>query len=189
MSRARVLVLAAVLFGCPSKPPAADAASAASSTPSASASASASSSAASADDAAAPPPSEAGAATAAAADASAPPDTNKTPASGALTIDESAAGKTIDVAKGQKLTVALKWKPSSGYDWSVTKSPAALGAPEAAVVSAGDVPGAYGQRRFTFTVKDALPAGEHAVEFGYARDFEKGKPPAKTFAFKVRAAK
>ena len=70
----------------------------------------------------------------------------------------------------------------------MTKSPAALGAPEAAVVSAGDVPGAYGQRRFTFTVKDAIP-GEQAVELAYARDFEKGKPPARTFAFKVRAAK
>jgi predicted secreted protein len=184
MESARIVLLTAALLGCPSKPPAAD--SATSSVADASpleasvteapveAAAPIASASASAD----PPPAQP-------KDAGAP--TEK--ASGSLTVDESSAGKTIDVSKGQKIVVQLKWTPSSGYDWEVTKSPPALGKPEEGVVSAGDVPGAKGLRRFTFTAKDTLPAGEHAIEFGYRRDFEKGKPPAKTFSFKVRPAK
>ncbi|HEY8072979.1 MAG TPA: protease inhibitor I42 family protein [Labilithrix sp.] len=178
------VLAAAVLLGCPAKPPPGEP----SATPSASAPPSASVSAASAADAA-PLGDDASAAPSATASAGDASTTTTTASGGGITVDESMAGKTIDLAKGQKITVALKWRPSSGYDWSVTKSPAALGTPEASVVSAGDVPGAAGQRRFTFTVKDAIPAGEQPVEFAYARDFEKGKPPARTFAFKVRAAK
>jgi predicted secreted protein len=188
MTLARVSLVLSVVAACPAKAPAGDALASASASASDSRTPDATTTATS--DATTTATLDATTTTTATATATAPTaDANATDkaSGGALTIDESQAGKIIEVAKGQKLTVSLRWKPSSGYDWAVTKSPPALGTPDAAVVSAGDVPGAYGQRRFTFTSKDALPPGEHAVEFAYRRDFEKDKPPAKTFSFKVRA--
>ena len=55
-------------------------------------------------------------------------------------------------------------------------------------VAGGEQPGAPGKRRITWSLKSALPAGDQAVELGYARSFEKGVAPFKTFRFKVRAA-
>ena len=106
-----------------------------------------------------------------------------------VTIDESWAGKTVDVAPGSKLVVALKSAPNNGFDWWVTKAPAALGKPEMSFVpAASEELGAKGTRRLTFT-PGTLPAGEQDVELGYARSFEPGKPPARTFKFKVRPVK
>jgi predicted secreted protein len=105
---------------------------------------------------------------------------------GRLSLDESSDGKTFDVAPGQTIVVMLSASPTSGFDWAVIKAPPALGAPDLGFVSGGDAMGAVGKRRLTFTVKTALPAGEHAVELGYRRSFEQGVPPFKTFKFKVR---
>ena len=105
---------------------------------------------------------------------------------GTVTIDETKANTTVSLGKGQKLVVQLKANPSTGFDWSVVKAPAALGKPEMGSVP-GVGEGAPGLRRLTFTLKDPLPEGEHQVELGYARSFEEGKPPLKTFRFKVRA--
>jgi predicted secreted protein len=102
-------------------------------------------------------------------------------------IDESGAGKVIELGPGQQLRATLDANPTTGFDWAVIKAPAALGTPEMGYVSSGDVPGAPGKRHLKWTLKSALPAGEHAVELGYARSFEKGVPPFKTFRFKVRA--
>jgi predicted secreted protein len=102
-------------------------------------------------------------------------------------IDESSAGKTLELAPGQTLVAMLVANPSTGYDWSVLKAPAALGAPDMGFVAGGEQPGAPGKRRIAWTLKSALPAGEHAVELGYARSFEKGVAPFKSFKFKVRA--
>jgi len=82
----------------------------------------------------------------------------------------------------------LKANPSTGFDWAVIKAPAALGAPDMSFVSGGDQPGSSGKRRLAWTVKSPLPAGDLPVELGYARSFEKGVAPFKTFKFKVRAA-
>lgn len=105
----------------------------------------------------------------------------------AVAIDESAAGKTIDLVAGQSLTLSLGANATTGFDWSVTKAPAALGAPELTYVQGGAQPGAPGTRKITWTLKSALPAGEHAVELAYARSFEKGVAPFKTFKLKVRS--
>lgn len=105
------------------------------------------------------------------------------------TLDETAEGKTIDVAAGQTLVLLLGANPTTGFDWSVTKAPAALGNAESGYVQGGaGQMGAPGKRRFTWTVRTALPAGEHAVELAYARSFEKGVAPFKTFRLKVRRA-
>lgn len=124
----------------------------------------------------------------------APSTTTTTTTSGtaeakAVSLDDGAEGKTVDVAKGATVTLLLAATPSSGFDWAVLKAPAALGAPTLGFVAGGGEMGAAGKRRIVWTVKDALPAGEHAVELGYARSFEKGVAPFKTFRFKVRAAK
>lgn len=107
----------------------------------------------------------------------------------ALSLDESAAGKTVELAAGQSMTLSLGANATTGFDWSVTKAPAALGTPEMTYVQGGTQMGAPGTRKLTWTLKSALPAGEHAVELAYARSFEKGVAPFKTFKLKVRAAR
>ena len=106
-----------------------------------------------------------------------------------VTLDEGGDGKTIELAKGQSVVLMLTASPTSGFDWAVIKAPAALGSPSMGFVSGGDQMGASGKRRIAWTLKDALPAGEHAVELGYQRSFEKGVAPFKTFRFKVRGAR
>ena len=101
-------------------------------------------------------------------------------------IDESNEGKVIELGPGQQLLATLNANPTTGFDWAVIKAPAAMGAPAMGYVSSGDVPGAPGKRHLTWTLRSALPAGEQSVELGYARSFEKGVPPFKTFRFKVR---
>ncbi len=103
-------------------------------------------------------------------------------------IDEGSEGKTIELAPGQSLVAHLAANPTTGFDWAVIKAPPALGPAEMSFVTGGDQPGAPGKRRITWTLKTALPAGEHPVELGYARSFEKGVAPFKSFKFKVRAA-
>jgi len=104
-------------------------------------------------------------------------------------IDESNDGKTIELAPGQQLVATLDANPTTGFDWAVLKSPAALGTPEMGYVSSSSAAGAPGKRHLTWTLKTALPAGTHAVELGYARRFEKGVAPFKTYRFKVSAAR
>jgi inhibitor of cysteine peptidase len=104
-----------------------------------------------------------------------------------VSIDESSNGKTVDLAAGQQLVATLEANPTTGFDWAVMKAPAALGTPEMGYASDSNLPGSPGKRHLTWTLKTALPAGEHAVELGYARSFEKGVAPFKTFRFKVRS--
>lgn len=104
-----------------------------------------------------------------------------------VNVDEGSAGTTIELAPGQALVVSLVATPSTGFDWDVVKSPPALSGPEMGFVKGGEQPGAPGKRRLTFVVKTALPAGEHELVLGYARSFEKGVAPFKTFKLKLRA--
>jgi predicted secreted protein len=124
------------------------------------------------------------------ADASAAPQAHDVDDGGAhaVLVDETGDGKTFDLAVGQRLVVKLGANPTTGFDWAVTKAPAALGAPEMSYTPGGTQMGAPGTRKLVWTLKIALPAGDQAVELGYARSFEKGVAPFKTFKFKVRAA-
>ncbi len=106
-----------------------------------------------------------------------------------VSLDDASDGKTVEIRKGGTIVLLLAASPTSGFDWAVLKAPPALGTPALDFVAGGDQMGASGKRRIVWTVKDALPAGDHAVELGYARSFEKGVAPFKTFRFKVRAAK
>ena len=102
-------------------------------------------------------------------------------------IDESNDGKTIELAPGQQLVATLDANPTTGFDWAVIKSPPALGAPAMGYVSSSNAAGAPGKRHLTWTLEKALPASPQAVELGYARSFEKGVAPFKTYRFKVRS--
>lgn len=101
-------------------------------------------------------------------------------------IDETNDGKTIELAPGQELVATLDANPTTGFDWAVIKAPASLGSPEMGYASSGSAPGSPGKRHLTWTLKSALPAGDSTVELGYARSFEKGVAPFKTYRFKVR---
>jgi predicted secreted protein len=107
--------------------------------------------------------------------------------SGPVNLDEGGAGKTVEVAVGQSVVLLLGANPTSGFDWAVMKAPAALGEPAMGFIEGGTSMGAPGKRRLTWTLKSALPAGEHVVQLGYARSFEPGVAPFKTFQFKVRS--
>ncbi len=106
-----------------------------------------------------------------------------------VSLDDASDGKTVEIRKGGTIVLLLAASPTSGFDWAVLKAPPELGTPALDFVAGGDQMGASGKRRIVWSVKDALPAGDHAVELGYARSFEKGVAPFKTFRFKVRAAK
>jgi len=87
------------------------------------------------------------------------------------------------------VTLSLGANPTTGFDWEVTKAPAAMGTAQRGFTEGGSAPGSPGKRTIVWTVKGALPAGDHAVELAYRRSFEEGKAPFKTFKFKVRGAK
>ncbi|MDB4940655.1 MAG: hypothetical protein JWP97_189 [Labilithrix sp.] len=114
----------------------------------------------------------------------------RTMAVAAVTLGDGDSGKTVDLAPGQSLVLLLAATPTSGFDWSVIEAPAALGAPTLDfVAAAGGAMGAAGKRKIVFTVAGALAPGEHTVKLGYARSFEKGVAPFKTFVFRVRPAR
>jgi predicted secreted protein len=106
-----------------------------------------------------------------------------------VTVTDADADKTFDVKAGSSVVALLGANPSTGFDWDVSKAPAALGTPVKGFVSGGDAMGAPGKRTISWTLQGALPAGEHVVELAYRRSFEEGKAPSKTFRFKVRAAR
>ncbi len=103
-----------------------------------------------------------------------------------MRIDEASDGQTLELTPGQQLVATLDANPTTGFDWAVIKAPAALGTPEMGYVSGGSAPGSPGKRILSWTLESGLPTGAHAVELAYARGFEKGVAPFKTFRFRVR---
>jgi predicted secreted protein len=104
-----------------------------------------------------------------------------------ITLDDTSDGKTIDLARGQTLVLMLTANPTTGFDWTVVKAPAALGEPVMGYIPGGDAPGSPGKRRISFKVVTALPAtGEQPLELAYKRSFEQ-VAAFKTFRVKLRA--
>ena len=100
-----------------------------------------------------------------------------------LKIGESANGKTIEVIVGQKLIIALKGNPTTGYSWRIKKIEGD------AITQIGKVKylprehaprmvGAGGIYIFTFR---AQKVGVSKLLLVYKRAWEKSKPPARTF--------
>lgn len=96
-------------------------------------------------------------------------------------------GRSIEVAHGGTVIVALTSNPSTGYAWAVDPSPGPqlkqLG--DATYVPAGStlpVVGAGGTEKFTFS---AASPGTVTLHLIYRRSFEPGVAPIRTFEVSV----
>lgn len=103
-----------------------------------------------------------------------------------ITATEAQNGKTLVVSTGDALLVSLESNPSTGYGWQVSKNDPAIlklvGAPVYQPAS-HPMPGAPGHQLFKF---EATSAGSDAIELTYARPWEKGVAPARTYSLIVK---
>lgn len=99
---------------------------------------------------------------------------------GVLKVGESAAGTTVNVAVGETIEVALPANPTTGFDWSGERSTDVLALVSDTYVPApsGGAVGSGGVHTFVFK---AASAGQDTVQLQYARPWETGVEPAKTF--------
>jgi len=106
----------------------------------------------------------------------------------AIALDEKANGKTVKVAVRKTLVVRLAGNPTTGYSWTVKKLD-------------GDALEQQGKLRYepkkvargivgsggTFLgVFKAVKPGKGTLTMAYARPWEKGKPPIKTFTVTIQ---
>ena len=104
-----------------------------------------------------------------------------------MQLTDADNGGSIALANGGTLIVTLTSNPSTGFAWSVADpSPAQLalqGEPQYVPPgSTTPVVGAAGAQVFTFK---AMSTGEAKLTLNYARSFEPGVPPNKTFTVTV----
>jgi inhibitor of cysteine peptidase len=107
------------------------------------------------------------------------------PAAKAARLSDGESGKTVQLAVGGSLVIDLEENASTGYAWQTTGSlPLMLKAAgdKATPSGQGGLVGAAGRRSLTFT---AAQAGTGELRLAYARPWEKGVPPAKTFVVTV----
>ena len=102
-------------------------------------------------------------------------------------LSEADNGKTVTVALGREVVVALASNPTTGYSWAVVRpEPANLelqGEPHyVAANPPTPVVGAGGTEVFTFK---ATKSGTSTLSMAYRRSFEPTAPPAKTFTVTV----
>lgn len=103
-----------------------------------------------------------------------------------LSVDIASAGKEVTLATGGTLTITLESNITTGYSWNET---ADIG--DKTVMQQTDhkyqppgtpIPGAGGVEIWTFK---ALKTGKSTISMGYARPFEPGVAPVKTFTLNV----
>jgi len=105
-----------------------------------------------------------------------------------IVLDKQANGKTVTVAKGQRIVIRLAGNPTTGYSWALAKLEGD------AVEQVGKVQyepkrvprgivGSGGTFRFTFK---AVKLGKATLRLAYRRPWEKKKPPAETFTLTVQ---
>jgi inhibitor of cysteine peptidase len=102
-------------------------------------------------------------------------------------LTDADAGKSVKLANGGKLIVALVSNPSTGFRWAVAEpAPVQLRLEgEPAYVAPGSTTpavGAAGTEVFTFA---AVSAGTATLTLNYARSFEPDVAPEKTFSITV----
>jgi inhibitor of cysteine peptidase len=95
-------------------------------------------------------------------------------------------GKSISLSSGDTFTVTLDSNPTTGYSWSVTDDAGGIVQQQgtSAYTAASKTPIAGGGGTETLTFK-AVNSGAGTLTLGYARPWEKGVAPVKTFSVNV----
>jgi inhibitor of cysteine peptidase len=112
--------------------------------------------------------------------------------SSVVAIDQTAAGSTVELLPGQRLTVTLPGNPTTGFAWEMAPGAGSILASQgeaqctAASNGASGKLGAGGIYRFDFV---ALGTGSAPLKFIYRRSFEKDVAPAETFEVTVVVGK
>jgi len=104
-----------------------------------------------------------------------------------IAVDEKANGTTVTAKVGKLVVVRLAGNPTTGYSWSVKKlAGKALEQVGKLKYVPRKVParmvGSGGKFLATFR---AVKPGKAAITMAYARPWEKGKPPIKTFKLAI----
>ena len=108
-----------------------------------------------------------------------------------MKLSEADDGKSISVPMGAVVEVSLKGNPTTGYSWQLAKleGDAVEQVGKIEFQSRPHPPGMVGVGgAFGATFKAAKP-GKSIVTLHYARPWEKGKPPEKTFLVLIRVMK
>jgi len=97
-----------------------------------------------------------------------------------IAIDQRAAGSTVALHQGQRLSVTLSGNPTTGFVWELVPGAESILARqgEARFTPDSDKLGAGGVYRFAF---QALAPGKAPLKFIWHRPFEKGAAPARSF--------
>jgi inhibitor of cysteine peptidase len=120
------------------------------------------------------------------------PDALAAPVAGGLarTITEAEAGKTVPVAVGERIAVALVGIPTAGYLWAPVAPPdflAADGEGGGPTTQAQQQPGFTGGNHWeVFYFKVAAP-GAATLRFEQRRPWETGQPPDDVFEVRIEA--
>lgn len=98
---------------------------------------------------------------------------------------EAHNGRTIRLHAGEVFTVTLPANPTTGYVWELQSVDTAVLATSSQVLytpKEGGALGGGGTAAFTFR---AIAPGRATVQMNYARPWEKGAAPARTFVLGV----
>ena len=107
-----------------------------------------------------------------------------------LKLSERDNGRSVDMKKGQKVTVSLPQNASTGYRWKVVQTPRALGYPQESYKASGPVGivGGGGTLKLTWNTKSQFASpGTYKIKLAYGRGWEKS--PLKTFSFSIKLKK
>jgi inhibitor of cysteine peptidase len=100
-----------------------------------------------------------------------------------LAIGEADNGKTLHLANGKTAAISLPGNATTGYSWSVTKIDGTALEQAGAVQYVPDRarPGMVGSGGTSVATFRAVKPGTSTITLGYARPWETGTPPAKSF--------
>jgi len=113
------------------------------------------------------------------------------PAGTVLAVTEADNGKTLSLGHATTVTITLAGNATTGYSWAVTKMEGT------ALEQAGEIqytpsrarPGMAGSGGTSTATFRAVKAGTSTITLAYARPWENGQPPAKTFQVTITVEK
>lgn len=112
------------------------------------------------------------------------------PADVPVRIDASHNGETVEVAIGQRFSIALVGVPTAGYLWAPTQVPdfiARAGEAGGNTTSAQSQPGFAGGSHWEVFVFTASGVGRGDLVLNQRRPWETGEPPSDTFRVTIVA--